>query len=257
MSRRRQSFRPERWCLAALTGLLLGSGCSQPEPNPGVAVVSLPQYEAIFDGSDLSGWRSPTGDWKTVASVGLHEADPSRFQMTEGQGVLVNGETGRTTHLMSLSEHRDAEIHLEFQVPKGSNSGVYLQGRYEVQILDSWGNYELTFGDCGGIYERWADGKGFEGKKPRINASLPAGEWQRFDIVFRAPRFDETGQKFENARFVSVTHNGVLIHENVEVSGPTRSAAYEDERPWGPLLLQGDHGPVAWRNLLVHHLDLP
>jgi hypothetical protein len=169
----------------------------------------------------------------------------------------VNGPDGKTSDILSRLEHGDVEVHVEFMVPKGSNSGVYLQGRYEVQILDSWGVEEPTHGDCGGIYQRWRDGEGFEGHAPRENASRPPGEWQSFDIVFRAPRFDAAGGKTAHARFVSVVHNGVLVHQDVEVTGPTRAAAYEDEKPRGPLMLQGDHGPVAYRNIVVRGLSGP
>jgi hypothetical protein len=128
---------------------------------------------------------------------------------------------------------------------------VYLQGRYEVQIFDSWGVEKPGFGDCGGIYQRGRDGERFEGHSPRENASRPPGEWQTFDIIFQAPRFDAAGGKTANARFVRVVHNGVVIHENVEVTGPTRAATFEDEKALGPLMLQGDHGPVAYRNIVV------
>jgi hypothetical protein len=87
-----------------------------------------------------------------------------------------------------------------------------------------------------------------------VNASLPPGQWQTFDVVFRAPRFDASGKKTRSARFVKVAHNGKLIHENVEVTGPTRAATYNDEKPTGPLMLQGDHGPVAYRNVRVRPL---
>jgi hypothetical protein len=139
-------------------------------------------------------------------------------------------------------------------VPRGSNSGVYFMGRYEIQILDSWGKKQPTFSDCGGIYQRWDDKrtpKGYEGRPPRVNASLPPGQWQTFDVIFRAPRFDKTGKKIANARFVKVIHNGILVHRNAEVTGPTRAGTYRDEKPRGPLMLQGDHGPVAYRNIWI------
>lgn len=87
-----------------------------------------------------------------------------------------------------------------------------------------------------------------------VNASKAPGEWQSFDIAFRAPRFDAAGKKTENAKFLKVQHNGKLIHENVEVTGPTRSAAFSDEQAQGPLKLQGDHGPVAFRNIVLKPL---
>jgi hypothetical protein len=110
-----------------------------------------------------------------------------------------------------------------------------------VQILDSFGrkDAELKYGDCGGIYNTAA---------PRTNASKAPGEWQGFDIVFQAPRFGD-GKKTANAKFIKVIHNGKVIHENVEVKGPTTASLGGAEKPLGPLMLQGDHGPVAFRNI--------
>ncbi len=110
--------------------------------------------------------------------------------------------------------------------------------------------------ECGGIYPRWLNEHEVEGHSPLVNASKPAGEWQTFDILFRAPRFDARGKKIANAKFLKVIHNGKLVQENVEVSGPTRSALFEDEKPTGPLMVQGDHGPVAFRNLRIKTLKL-
>jgi hypothetical protein len=170
---------------------------------------------------------------------------------------MVNGPIGRTSNLMSEVEFGDVEAHVEFMVPKGSNSGVYFQGRYEIQVFDSWGVSEPKFSDCGGIYQRYDEEqkRGWEGRAPRVNASKAPGEWQTFDIVFRAPRFDAAGRKTADALFVKVTQNGIVIHENVEVTGPTRAAAFRDEKPLGPLMLQGDHGPVAYRNVRIRPVE--
>jgi len=89
-----------------------------------------------------------------------------------------------------------------------------------------------------------------------VNATKPPGEWQTFDIVFRAPRFDASGKKIANARVVKVTHNGKVVHENVELTGPTRGGLTDDDKPLGPLRLQGDHGPVAYRNLRIKPIQL-
>jgi 3-keto-disaccharide hydrolase len=140
-------------------------------------------------------------------------------------------------------------------IPQGSNSGIYFQSRYEIQIFDSWGKKTPSSGDCGAIYERWKDGRGFEGHPPRVNASRPPGEWQSFDVMFRAPRFNSKGEKIANARFIKVVHNGQTIHEKVEVTGPTRASTFNDEKPAGPLMLQGDHGPVAYRNLRLRPIQ--
>ena len=200
-------------------------------------------------GKDLSVWRGETGDWVVVGEVRMDPANSRQLVGRPGAGVLLNGPRGQTRNLLSKYEHGDVEAHVEFMVPTGSNSGVYFQGRYEIQILDSWGVKEPKYGDCGGIYERWENEKGFEGHAPRTNASRPPGQWQTFDVVFRAPRFDASGKKVANAKFIKVVHNGKVVHENVEVTGPTRAATFDDEKPSGPLMLQGDHGPVAYRNI--------
>lgn len=232
--------------LAALVAAGLGGCCAAY-----VGRVGEENAAASLIGGDLSAWRAPTGEWVLAGEVTTDPKDEKKLAWKPGTGVVVNGEAGRTNHLVSKTEHGDVEVHIEFVVPKGSNSGVYLQGRYEIQVLDSWGVQEPQYSDCGGIYQRWKDDKGYEGHPPRVNASRPPGEWQSFDIVFRAPRFDDKGNKIENARFVKVVHNGQVVQENVELTGPTRASLYEDEAPLGPLMLQGDHGPVAYRNVTL------
>lgn len=194
-------------------------------------------------------------NWRVVGGVEAPRRERLRLETSPGTGVLANvaGE-GSGASFVTPWEHGDIELELEYLVPAGSNSGLYLQGRYELQILDSWGVRNPTFGASGGIYQRWDESRpeaerGYEGTPPRANASRAPGLWQQLKIHFRAPRFDASGRKVENARFVRVEHNGLAIHENVEVTGPTRGAAFPDERATGPLLIQGDHGPVAFRNV--------
>jgi hypothetical protein len=204
-----------------------------------------------YDGKDLTGWRQ-TGDWMLAQAASLDPSDPTKLAFAPGQGVYLNGPKGRTINLLTEAEFGDVELHVEFCISRKSNSGVYLQGRYEVQVYDSFGVEKDKYPgiECGGIYPRWTEARGeFEGHSPRVNASRRPGEWQTFDITFRAPRFDASGKKVANARFVKVVHNGKTVHENVELTGPTRAATFEDEKPVGPLMLQGDHGPVAYRNL--------
>ncbi len=214
------------------------------------------------DFKDLSAFQEPVGEWLVAEKVTLDPQDEKKLAWTAGSGIAVNGINGRTKHLVSKAEFGDVQLHIEFLVPKGSNSGVYLQGRYEIQVFDSWGVEHPKYSDCGGIYQRWHEEKGlkeeergYEGRAPKVNASRKPGEWQSFDIIFRAPRFDANGHKTASAQFVSVIHNGMLIHENEDVSGPTRAALFEDEKPAGPLMLQGDHGPVAYRNLYIRPID--
>jgi hypothetical protein len=219
--------------------------------------VSLLDTEALENA-----WRETIGEWRIVGDTFLNSDDETLLDFSPGGGTAINGDSGHTDHLVSELEHGDVKLHIEFMVPKGSNSGVYFQGRYEIQILDSWGVEDPTYTDCGGIYQRWNDEpgiedseRGFDGRPPRVNASKKPGEWQSFDVVFKAPRFDEQGNKTADAEFIRVELNGVLIHENEKVGGPTRSAKYSDEQPLGPLMLQGDHGPVAYRNLRMEPLS--
>jgi len=189
----------------------------------------------LFDGKSLTGWRGQSADgkheWMVAGEVLLKSDNPKLFDIKPGEGLLVNGETGRTANLYTEYQHRDCQLHIEFAVPQGSNSGVYFMGRYEIQVLDSWGATELRYGTCGGVYARWINEQSVGGQPPRVNASKPPGEWQTFDIVFRAPKFGEKGEKTANATFVSVIWNGELVHENVEVEGPTRAAMLNDENP--------------------------
>ena len=212
----------------------------------------------LFDGKSLSGWHGQSADgkheWCVAGEVQLKSDNPKQFDIKPGEELLVNGPTGRTANLYTDCQHGDCQLHLEFVVPQGSNSGVYFMGRYEIQILDSWGETELLYGTCGGIYALWINEQSVGGYPPRINASRPPGEWQTYDVVFRAPRFDENDNKIANATFVSVIWNGQLVHENVDVDGPTRASMLNDEALKGPLMLQGDHGPVAYRNIRLLEL---
>jgi len=238
--------------IAALPALLTLTACVllAPADDRKADAEGMP----LFNGKDLSGWKFRGGEkaaakskWSVVEAVKLKEGMPNRFESVAGAGVLLNGDDGRGVDLLSEREHGDCELHVEFMVSKGSNSGIYFQGQYEVQILDSHGkkDAELKYGDCGGIYNT---------APPKTNASKAPGEWQTFDVVFQAPRFDEAGKKTADARFVKVVHNGTVIHENVTVKGPTTAALGGPEKPTGPLLLQGDHGPVAFRNMRLKPL---
>jgi hypothetical protein len=166
----------------------------------------------------------------------------------------------KAIHLLLTKENfSDVRVQVEFMVPKDSNSGIYLMGRYEIQIFDSFGVSEPGFSDMGGIYERWGDNRvppGYEGIGPKVNAAKAPGKWQTLDITFRAPRSDRDGTKTENAKFVKVLVNERVVQEDKEVTGSTRSAMFGHEQAEGPVMIQGDHGPVAIRTYWVTPLDL-
>jgi hypothetical protein len=211
--------------------------------------VMLPAAEpvSLFNGKNLDGWTFKGAREKSKWAVGvakLDDRDPAKLVVRDlSDGVtaeLINAEGGGVD-LYTTQEFGDATITLEVMVPKGSNSGVYVLGEYEVQVLDSYGKEQATPGDLGGLYGTAA---------PKKNAAKKPGEWQTMEIVFEAPRF-AGDKKVSPAKFVKVVLNGETIHENVEVKGPTRSGVTGREAPRGPLMLQGDHGPVAYRNLKI------
>jgi hypothetical protein len=222
-----------------------------------VASVALAdQWINLFGAKPLEAWDSPSADWQMVGDVELDSANPRKLAGKPGEGVLWNGPKGSTRNLLTRQKFTDVEAHVEFCIPKGSNSGVKFMGLYEIQIVDSFGKKELAGDDCGGIYPRAEEQPKYhhidKGVAPKLNASKPAGEWQTLDVIFKAPRFDADGKKVAPARFVKVVLNGQVIHENVDVTYPTGAAwRLKKETPTGPLLLQADHGPVAFRNVKV------
>lgn len=181
----------------------------------------------LFNGKDLTGWRLRRAGGRNGWSVENRE--------------LVN--TPPSTDLVTEQTFQDFQLHVEFVIPPGSNSGVGLQGRYEIQIDDAYGREPRPHG-CGSIYSL---------VPPRVNASRPPGQWQSFDVHFMAPRLDAEGKVVQKAR-VTVYHNGVLIHENVEIQGVTGIAMDRNEGTPGPIILQGDHGPIRYRNLYLRPL---
>ncbi len=199
----------------------------------------------------LRNWKTKDKDngenrW-VVGEPSLSTENPAQFEVKEGKGktmAMVNKVAGHNESwdIYSKDEWGSCRIDLEFMVAKGSNSGIYVMGEYEVQIFDSFGKEQLGDGDMGAIY----------GASPAsVNACKKAGEWQKLMILFDAPVFDEDGKKTANARFVRVTLNDQEIQKDVEMKGSTGSALTGKERATGPLMIQGDHGPVAVRNIRV------
>jgi hypothetical protein len=211
-----------------------------PEPavvNPGP--VGGPPSDAIvlFDGKDMSAWEG--NGWEVKDGVVTVKAAKGSFHK--------NAKTKQS--------FGDCQIHLEWASPekvsgKGQgrgNSGVYLMGRYEVQILDSYDNKTYYDGQCGAIYKQFP---------PLVNVCRKPGEWQTYDIIFEAPRFDNVGNLVKPA-YVTVLQNGVLIQNHVELQGGTfydRPPFYEAHSEKAPLILQ-DHGnPIRFRNIWIREL---
>jgi hypothetical protein len=212
---------------------------------------------------DLSSFHDPGKSW-SIAGDAIAQLDkPDILTAGTGTGVLLNVPDKKHPgqDLFSNTEYGDADLELDYMIAPGANSGVYLQGRYEIQLLDSWNVLAPKSSDNGGIYERWDDSRGagkegYDGHAPRYNVSKAPGLWQHLKVSFQAPRFDAAGHKTTNARMLLIELNGVTIHEDVELLGPTRGSASE-EKATGPLRLQGDHGAVAFRNIIINPLGKP
>ena len=199
------------------------NGLNAPFPE-----LSKDGWAYLFNGRNLNKWhlRNPNG--------------PASWSVENGE--LVNA--GRGTDIVSEFRLTDCELHLEFSVPKDSNSGVYLQGRYEVQVHDSFGQ-EPNMGTCGSIYGQVVASQ---------NVCKPAGEWQTFDILFRGARPSLEGGLASHAR-ITVIQNGVKIIDDYELSGVTGGALDADEASAQGIFLQGDHGPVRYRNIRARPLS--
>lgn len=193
----------------------------------------------LFDGADLSAWEHPDGT-------------PASWTVEDGYVAVEPG----SGSLQTKEGFGDVQLHLEWMVPSfvegegqgRGNSGVFLMSTYEVQVLDSHQNETYPDGQAAAIYGQYP---------PLVNAMRPQGEWQTYDIIFRRPHFDDEGAVVTPARF-TVYHNGVLVQDNVALTGPT---AYQDRPPYEehasrlPLQLQ-DHGnEVRFRNIWLRELE--
>ncbi len=216
-------------------------------------------WTRLLNGKDLSGWNpqdNRPSEWFTAKFIRFERLlSPTHLSGERApSGVILNG-PGRTANFVTDGKFGDVELYLEFMIPKGSNSGVYLHGLYEIQVFDSYGSTEpMKTSDCGAVYHRWINNQGVGGSPPSRNASRAPGQWQSFYIWFRGPRFDAGGKKIENARFLRVLHNDLSVQDNVELEGPTRAHMEIPEAATNPLMLQGDHGPVAYRNIYIRSL---
>ena len=204
--------------------------------------MAKPPHGAIilFDGKDLSAWK--------------HRDSGEAAKWTLVDGVIEIAPN--TPDLISRQDFGDFQLHVEFNIPvlppnlksqERGNSGVYMHGRYEIQVLDSFNSETYENGMCGSIYEQ---------KEPDINACKPAGQWQTYDITFRGPRLDGGGKVVERPR-ITVYHNGILIHDNIEIQKDFTRAGMSGPVPkLGPILLQNHGSKVRYRNIWILPLNL-
>ena len=193
----------------------------------------------LFDGKDLSQWIGEDGQ-------------PAKWKVAEGYFEVVP----KIGIIHTRQPFGDCQLHVEFSEPvppKGEsqergNSGVFLHGLYEVQVLDSYQNKTYADGQASAVYAQFP---------PQVNASRPPGQWQTYDIIFHGPRFDKDGKVLRPAR-VTVLHNGVLVQDNVELSGPTGHHVRPPYKPTPdklPLALQDHDNPVRYRNIWIRELQ--
>ncbi len=248
-------LKPPRHSAALFASIFLGAACNaqqqegdpaatevwDPEPRvvaPGTAGQPPADAIVLFDGSDLSEWQHLDGS-------------DARWQVEDGVLTVVGG----TGNIETRQSFGDVQLHIEWRSPAviegegqgRGNSGVFLQKRYEVQVLDSYENRTYGNGQAASVYKQ---------QMPLVNASRPPGEWQTYDIVFRAPRFDADGE-LTTPGYLTVLHNGVLVQDHAELEGLTvyiGAPYYEAHPPRQPLMLQ-DHGnPVSFRNIWLREL---
>ena len=213
------------------------------KPKYGDAVV-------VFNGKDLNDWVVKGDKSKSKWVVGIAEMsvdNPKTLTAKAGEGAMINlaGRHGDSLDFYSKAKFGDCRIEVEVMVPRGSNSGIYVMGEYEIQVLDSWGRVKMGSGDMGAIYGA---------SPPPVNACKRPGEWQKYVIDFLAPKFDARGKKIENAKFVKVELNGQVLHEDLVMKGQTPGGVTGREAVTGPIMFQGNHGPVAYRNVIVKPL---
>ena len=204
----------------------------------------------LFNGKDLNDWAY-NGDEKnnkwTIGKAALSPDDPKLLVAEAGEGEMINvvSHHGESIDIYSKKPFGDCRIELQLMVPKGSNSGIYVMGEYEIQVLDSYGRVKMGRGDMGAIYGA---------SPPPVNACKKPGEWQKYVIEFQAPRFDANDNKAEKAKFIKVELNGQVLHEDLVMEKQTPGGVTGREAPTGPLMFQGNHGPVAFRNIILKPL---
>jgi hypothetical protein len=205
-------------------------------------IVAAPPGDAVvlFDGSNLDAWRSPSPG-----------AGPARWKVADGYFETMPG----AGPIETKRQFGDIQLHIEWAAPnpphgKGQNrgnSGVFLMGQFEIQVLDSYQAETYADGQAGAIYGEYP---------PLFNASRPPGEWQSYDIAFRRPRFD-TGERLIEPARVTMFHNGILVQNNEQPFGPTswlKWLPYSDTGDRGPIMLQDHDHPVRYRNIWVREL---
>ena len=247
--------------------------------KPFFVIICLTGFAAPTNAADppAEGWidllaGKPEETWKTVdpgwifsdsVSVDPMKSNRLSAKPVSGGTIWVNGTTGRVKDLITKKSYGDCEVHVEFFIPKGSNSGIKFHAVYEIQIHDSFGveQEKLKGEHSGGIYPRSVQDPNYrhidDGIAPKVNAAKKPGEWQTLDVTFRSVRLNGKGEKIANAMIVKAELNGILVHDKQEMKTPTGANWKKTETLTGPFMLQADHGPVAFRNVKIRPIKSP
>jgi hypothetical protein len=209
--------------------------------------------QLVFNGKDLKEWATKTSSGKAdkwvVGKAKVSPDNPKMLVAKDGRGEMINltPKHGASRDIYSKATFGDCRIELQVMVPQGSNSGIYVMGEYEIQVLDSWGRQKMGGGDMGAVYGA---------SPPKVNASKKPGQWQQYIIDFQAPKFDSSGKKTEKAKLLKVELNGRILHKkNLVMEKQTPGGVTGTEASTGPLMFQGNHGPVAYRNIIIKPLE--
>ena len=206
--------------------------------TPGTGTAAPSDAIVLFNGKDLSEWQHADGS-------------SAKWKIADGAATVVRA----AGSIQTKRAFGDCQLHVEWRAPEKidgegqgrGNSGVFLQGRYEVQVLDSYNNRTYSNGQASSIYKQHI---------PMVNASRRPGEWQSYDVFFRAPRFAEDGALLTPS-YITVVHNGVLVQDHVELKGTTAyigQPSYQKHQPKEPLMLQEHGNPVSYRNIWIREL---
>jgi hypothetical protein len=230
---------------------LLILGCSSENTSDQKPVSALPFAKLSLD--DLSAFQqSEKPDWNVAGGVYFSRFDPNKIQKGEGHGVLyINNLSGKATALRTAFRHADMDLDLEFMTGRGSESSIWLQGKYKISLKDSWQIAAPVSADCGGTEVKGSDSLG----RPLLNACKAPGLWQHLSVSFRAARFDAAGNRVSAATFTKVTLNGQTVLANLALPEMSEASLETEEKGRAALAFLSRKGAVAFRNILYKAYD--
>jgi hypothetical protein len=205
--------------------------------------------------TDLSAFKAPGKNWVIASDAHSDLLKPLVMEPVRGTGIVLSRYSDNNgTNLETSLEFGDLELEFDFMLARNTHAGVLLQGRYEINLNDSWAKTVPNFTDCGGIAEMGEESggeshRGFNGLPPSMNVCRAPGLWQHLKVLFRAPHINEKAEKTANAKFEEVYLNGILIHEQVVLSAPSRNAVFNGEKAAAPLVFLSNSGAVAFTNI--------